>query len=114
MNRRNVAYENVGHAVHEVGLMRMLAAADNGTMRIVSILALSALFAGAAPPKTADYYKLPSIERIGTNLYQSAKTIIETRACHHLPVDDEDALLKYLGPQEYEIVWEDRSTCEVQ
>ena len=94
--------------------MTMLAAADNGTMRIVSILALSALFAGAAPPKTADYYKLPSIERIGTNLYQSAKTIIETRACHHLPVDDEDALLKYLGPQEYEIVWEDLSTCEVQ
>src|SRR5258708_18559603 len=33
------------------------------------------------------------------------------RACHHLPVDDEDALLKYLGPQEYEIVWEDLSTC---
>jgi len=94
--------------------MIMLAATDSGTMRFLSILALSALFAGAATTKTADYYKLPGIERIGTNLYQSSKAIIETRACVHLPVDDEDALLKYLGPQEYEIVWEDRSTCEVQ
>ena len=82
-------------------------------MRIVSILALGALLAGAAP-KTEDYYKLPSIERIGNNLYQSTNVIIETRACLHLPVDDEDALLKYLGPEEYKIVWEDRSTCEVQ
>jgi hypothetical protein len=94
--------------------MTVLAAADSGTMRIVSILALSALFAGAVPTKTEDYYKLPSIERIGKNLYQSTKVIIETRACLHLPVDDEDALLKYLGPGQYEIVWEDRSTCEVQ
>ena len=93
--------------------MTMLAAADNGTMRIVSILALSALFAGAVPAKTGNYYKLPSIERIGTNLYQSATAIVETRACVHQPVDDEDALLKYLGPEKYEIVWEDRSTCEV-
>ena len=94
--------------------MTMLRAADNGTMRIVSILALSALFAGAAPTKTGDYYKLPGIERIGKNLYQSEKAIIETHACRHLPVDDEDALLKYLGPEQYEIVWEDHSTCEVQ
>src|SRR5260370_37218892 len=98
----------------EAGVMTGLPAADSGTMRNVSILALSALFAGAVPTKTGDYYKLPSIERIGKNLYQSEKTIIETRACLHLPVDDEDALLKYLGPEEYEIVWEDRSTCEVQ
>ena len=92
----------------------MPAAADRGTMRILSVLALSALFAGATPTKTSDYYKLPSIERIGQNLYQSATAIVETRACLHQPVDDEDALLKYLGPEEYEIVWEDRSTCEVQ
>ena len=46
--------------------MAMPATADSGTMRLVSILALSALFAGAAPTKTDDYYKLPSIERIGT------------------------------------------------
>jgi hypothetical protein len=92
----------------------MLAAADSGTMRLVSILALSALAAGAAPTKTEDYYKLPSIERIGTNLYQSTKVIIETRACFHLPGDDEDALLRYLGPGEFEIVWEDRSTCQVR
>jgi len=92
----------------------MFATADNGTMRIVSLLALSALFAGAVPTKTADYYKLPSIERIGRNLYQSSKAVIETHACLHQPVDDEDALLKYLGTEAYEIVWEDRSTCEVQ
>ena len=94
--------------------MIMLAAADGGTMRLVSILALSSLFASAAPTKASDYYKLPGIERIGKNLYQSEKAIVETRACLHQPVDDEDALLKYLGPDEYEIVWEDRSTCQVQ
>ena|SRR5712671_3684309 len=95
-------------------LMTVLAAADSGTMRIVSILVFSALFAGAVPTKTGDYYKLPSIERIRKDLYQSGKAIIETHACLHQPVDDEDALLKYLGTEEYEIVWEDRSTCEVQ
>ena len=77
--------------------MAISATADSGTMRILSVLALSALFAGATPTKTSDYYKLSSIERIGTNLYQSAKAIVETRACRHQPVDDEDALLKYLG-----------------
>lgn len=92
----------------------MPATADSGAMRLVSILALSALFAGATPTKTSNYYKLPSIERIGTNLYKSATAIVETRACLHQPVDDEDALLKYLEPEKYEIVWEDRSTCEVQ
>jgi hypothetical protein len=95
-------------------LMRMRAAADSGIMRIVSILALSALFGGVMPAKMQDYHKLPSIERIGQNLYQSEKAIIETHACLHMPVDEEDALLKYLGPEKYEIVWEDRSTCEVQ
>ena len=94
--------------------MRMPASADSGTMRIVTVLVLSAIFAGATPSKTSDYYKLPSIERIGKNLYQSATAIVETRGCLHQPVDDEDALLKYLGPANYEIVWEDRSTCEVQ
>ena len=94
--------------------MAMPATADSRTMRLVSVLALSALFAGAAPTKTSDYYKLPSIQRIGNNLYQSAKAIVETHACLHQPVDDEDALLKYLGPEKYEIVFEDRSTCEVQ
>ena len=92
----------------------MLPAADSGTMRIFSLLALSALLAGGVPTKSDDYYKLPSIERIGNNLYQSSKAVIETHACLHQPVDDEDALLKYLGPEEYEILWEDHSTCEVQ
>src|SRR5579863_2246605 len=94
--------------------MTTLSAADRGNMRIVSILTLSALFAGAAPMNTANYFKLPAIEKIGHNLYQSEKAIIETHGCAHLPVDEEDALLKYLGPQEYQIVWEDHSTCEVQ
>ena len=94
--------------------MTMPAAADSGIMRLMSVLALSALFAGATPTKTSDYYKLPSIERIGKNLYRSAKAIVETRSCVHQPVDEEDALLKILGPGQYEIVWEDRSTCEVQ
>ena len=89
-------------------------AADSGNMRIVSLLALSALLAGAVPTKTESYYKLPNIERIGRNLYQSTKVIVETRGCIHRPVDEEDALLKYLGSEEYEIVWEDLSTCEVQ
>src|ERR1043165_4732307 len=83
-----------------VDLMVVLAAADSRTMRIVSILALSALLAGAT--KAEDYYKLPGIEWIGKNLYQSTKVIIETCACLHLPVDDEDALLKYVGPGQYE------------
>ena len=48
------------------------------------------------------------------SLEPAAKAIVETRACLHQPVDDEDALLKYLEPEKYEIVWEDRSTCEVQ
>jgi len=96
--------------------MKIPATAVSGTMRLVSVVALSALLAGATPTptKTSDYYKLPGIERIGKNLYQSAKAIVETRACVHQPVDDEDALLKVLGPGQYEIVWEDRSTCEVQ
>jgi hypothetical protein len=47
------------------------------------------------PTKARDYYKLTRIESIGKNLHQSAKAIIETRAC--LQLDDEDALLKYLG-----------------
>jgi hypothetical protein len=83
-------------------------------MRIVSILALSAVLACAVPTKTESYYKLPNIERIGTNLYQSTKVIVETRSCVHHPVDDEDALLKYVGQEKYEIVFEDLSTCEVQ
>jgi hypothetical protein len=94
--------------------MIVSAAADSGIMRIVSILALSAVLAGAVPTKTESYYKLPNIERVGRNLYQSTKVIVETRGCIHQPVDDEDALLKFLGPEEYEIVWEDLSTCEVQ
>ena len=35
-----------------------------------------------------------------------------TVACHHLPTAEE-ALLKYDGPGEYTIIWQDKSTCEV-
>ena len=35
-----------------------------------------------------------------------------TRSCLHLPTGEE-ALLKYEGPGEYTIVWEDSSTYEV-
>jgi hypothetical protein len=82
-------------------------------MRIVSILGLTALFAGAVPTKIGDYDPLPEIQRIKSDWYESAQMIVETRGCRHIPVDDEDALLKYLGPGVYEIIWEDHSTCDV-
>lgn len=82
-------------------------------MKSVSILLLSAVFAGAVPTKIGDYDSLPDIQRIKTDWYESAQMIVETRACRHIPVDEEDALLKYLGAGGYQIIWEDRSSCEV-
>jgi hypothetical protein len=61
----------------------------------------------------ADYYRLPDIQRIGRDLYRSVEVVIETRSCLHRPAGEE-ALLKYDGPGNYEIVWKDNSTCEVQ
>jgi hypothetical protein len=83
-------------------------------MRTGPILALIAIFGSAASTNAGDYYQLPGIERIERDLYRSAKVIIKTRACGHWPVDAEDALLDYEGPGKYQILWEDRSTCEVQ
>ncbi len=83
-------------------------------MRTGPILAFIAIFGSAMPTNAEDYYQLPGIERIEKDLYRSAKVIIKTRACVHWPVDSEDALLNYQGPGNYQIVWEDRSTCEVQ
>jgi hypothetical protein len=40
---------------------------------------------------------------------RTAEVAIATRACLHLPTGE--ALLKYEGPGEYTIVWEDGSTC---
>jgi hypothetical protein len=39
--------------------------------------------------------------------------VIVTSSCLH-PAGGEEALLKYEGPGEYEIIWGDHSTCEVQ
>jgi hypothetical protein len=39
--------------------------------------------------------------------------VIKTRSCLHRPAGEE-ALLRYGGPGDYEIVWKDRSTCELQ
>ena len=55
----------------------------------------------------ADYYQLPKIKRI------EGKVVIVTNSCLHL-TSGEEALLKYEGPGEYETIWEDQSTCEVQ
>jgi hypothetical protein len=77
-------------------------------MRILLIFGLLAVSSGAS-----DYYRLPGIKRIYKDLYRSAKVVIETRSCLHLPLAEE-ALLKYEAPGEYEIIWEDQSVCDVQ
>jgi hypothetical protein len=76
-------------------------------LRVVLVVG-TAVLAGAA-----DYYRLPDIKRIRRDLYRSAEVVIETRSCLHRP-EDEEALLKYAGPGDYEIVWKDNSTCKVQ
>ena len=75
--------------------------------RVVLMTAAAALAAGA------DYYKLPNIERIDRDLYRSAEVVIETRSCMHRPASEE-ALLKYEGPGQYKIIWQDHSTCDVE
>jgi len=75
-------------------------------LRIGMIAALPALL-GAT-----DYYQLPNIKRVDSDLYRTAEVAIVTRSCLHQPTG-EKALLKYEGPGEYSIIWEDRSTCEV-
>ncbi len=75
-------------------------------LRVALIAALPALL-GAV-----DYYQLPNIKRVELDLYRTAEVAIVTRSCLHQPTG-EKALLKYEGPGEYSIIWEDRSTCEV-
>jgi hypothetical protein len=82
-------------------------------MRTLSILAVFVLLCGAIRSSAADYYQLPNIKRIDQNLYRSAKVVIVTDSCLHTTLG-EKALLKYAGPGEYEIIWNDRTTCEVQ
>ena len=71
------------------------------------------LACGTASSIAADYYQIPNIKRIDSDLYQSAKVVIATSSCLHMTVGEE-ALLKYEGPGEYENLWSDRSTCEVK
>jgi len=80
---------------------------------VLSGVLRSWLVAGpAALLGAADYYQLPNIKRVENDLYRTAEVAIVTRSCHHLP-NGEQALLKYEGPGEYAIVWQDKSTCEV-
>ena len=60
----------------------------------------------------ADYYRLPNIKQVDHDLYRTAEVAIVTVSCHHQSAG-EGALLKYEGPGEYTIIWQDKSTCEV-
>jgi hypothetical protein len=82
-------------------------------MRTLPILVLFVLLRGAVATLAADYYQLPNIKRIDQDLYRAGKVVIVTTSCLH-PTTGEEALLKYDGPGEYEIIWGDHSTCEVQ
>jgi hypothetical protein len=82
-------------------------------MRTLPAIVLFVLLCSAPSSTAADYYQLPNIKRIDPNLYRSGKVVIVTNSCLHLTAGEE-ALLKYQGPGDYEIIWGDRSTCEVQ
>ncbi len=82
-------------------------------MRTLPILGLFVLLSGATLTSAADYYQLPNIKWIETDLYRAGKVVIVTSACRH-QAGGEEALLKYEGPGEYEIIWGDHSTCDVQ
>jgi hypothetical protein len=82
-------------------------------MRTLPILVLFVLLCGAVAIPAADYYQLPNIKRIDPDLYRSGKVVIVTISCPH-PAAGEEALLKYVGPGEYEVIWDDHTTCEVQ
>jgi|GEM_PF-958625 len=88
-------------------------AADHLCMRTLPIPVLFVLLSGAVPTAAADYYQLPNIKRIDPDLYRAGKVVIVTSSCSHQTAGEE-ALLKYEGPGEYEIIWGDRSTCDVQ
>ncbi len=73
----------------------------------IGILAGSSALLGAG-----DYYQLPNIKWVDHDLYRTAGVAIVTVSCLHVPTGEE-ALLRYEGPGEYTIVWQDKSTCEV-
>jgi hypothetical protein len=82
-------------------------------MRTLPILVLFVLLCGAVATTAADYYQLPNVKRIDPDLYRAGKVVIVTSSCLHLTAGEE-ALLKYDGPGEYEIIWGDHSTCKMQ
>jgi hypothetical protein len=80
---------------------------------VLSVALRIGLLAGpSALLGAADYYQLPNIKRVDHDLYRTAEVAIVTVSCDHVSTGEE-ALLKYEGPGEYTIVWQDRSTCEV-
>ena len=76
------------------------------------VLRIGLVVGSSALLGASDYYQLPNIKRVDHDLYRTAEVAIVTRSCLHVPTSEE-ALLKYEGPGEYMIVWQDRSTCEV-
>ena len=88
-------------------------ATDHLSMRTLPILVLFVLLGSVVASSAADYYQLPNIKRIDPDLYRAGKVVIVTSSCFHQTAGEE-ALLKYEGPGEYEIIWGDHSTCEVQ
>ena len=89
------------------------AATDKLNMKALPILVLLVLLFGAMATTAAEYYQLPNIKRIDPDLYRAGKVVIVTSSCLHM-TGGEEALLKYDGPGEYEIIWGDHSKCDVQ
>ena len=83
------------------------------SMKALPVLLFMGLAGLALPAIAVDYYKLPDIKRLDKDVYRSASVIIETRFCHHATTG-EQALLKYEGPGEYQVIWADHSTCDVE
>jgi hypothetical protein len=79
---------------------------------ILSLAFGIALLAGPSALAAPDYYQLPNIKQVDHDLYRTVGLAIVTVSCLHVPTSEE-ALLKYEGPGEYTIIWQDKSTCEV-
>src|SRR5258706_8025910 len=104
------------HTVENAGAIALMPdgpATDSLNMRTLPALVLFVLLFGGVATTAADYYQLPNIKRIEPDLYRTGTVVIVTSSCPHLTIGEE-ALLKYEGPGEYEIIWHDHSTCEVQ
>jgi hypothetical protein len=81
--------------------------------KVLSVVLRLGLVAGpSALLGAGEYYQLPNIKWVDHDLYRTTGVAIVTVSCLHVPTGEE-ALLRYEGPGEYTIVWQDRSTCEV-